>query len=1133
MKPEKQQHGVGAMLKGRRHVWQQRKRKLQYQILCRVRKQLASPDDVYEQHEQRFLGLLQKLLDIRKSLEHYRTTALPVYCSACASLGADVWCVVSVDAVGKGADAEKFRHAMCAINETKEAKNHFFNADAVLSGALRFLDIHINAMKSVQSQISHRKDVKLEFDRYEQKLSKMRKHKDAGGVTQRLERNEHKLQQARTALQTVTFDLYRVFAKYESERDTMLNGELEMVRQVMHNFYAKNADATDFAIPEEVDRSVVDSRTEQLFKSMVEKEMEQDALKLLPSGNNDAAPSFSPTADGLQSPPGLSPVLPSTLVPTKPATMLASGVTIASGEKQSPTTSKDSSIEPEQDSIEEDELNSVYLDHAGATMYSKTQLDATFRELNAELFTNPHSTIGGEHVEATNTKIEYVKRQVLAFFSASEEEYTVVFTSGATAALKLVGESFPWSQDSTFAYSMDSHTSVLGIRGYAAAHGSTVTCVGLEDLEALECGDNNNESPSTSAAWRSSVEPPERTAVSLFAYPAECNFSGVQHSLSIVDQIRAGRWKNARSANEDPPPTKWLVLLDAAKYVSTHRLDLSVHRPDFVVLSFYKIFGYPTGVGALLVRKAALSYLKKPYYGGGAVKSILASRHFTIPLGMMDGDASAGFADGTQPFLSILALRHGIHQVEMLSMAAISAHTMALRKLLVKNLFALKHWNNQSICEIYGNDGSTTKKKQGPVVTCNFLHPDGSYVGYSEVHKLAKIHNIHLRTGCFCNSGACQHYLGLEESDLMSNIAAGHVCGDDIDLVNSLPTGAVRLSLGYMTTFEDVMAFVEFAAKYFVGRKAPAATKTAASSLSSRSSSQTLSRGPYLRKITLFPIKSCAGMAIDAWPIGSRGLLFDREFAVVDLLTGTALTLKTMPELCFFHPVVDLGRETLTISYCKPSILKCEDDVKPRSMRVYLFSLADIPPLYHSPFWPPSHKKEIQVKMPNPQVFFDMSVGGAPVGRVTFELFADKVPKTAENFRALCTGEKGVGRSGKPLHYKGSAFHRVIPNFMCQGGDFTRGNGTGGESIYGEKFPDENFLLKHKGEGILSMANAGPNTNGSQFFICTVETSWLDGKHVVFGRVVDGMDIVKSIESVGSQSGQTKKPVVIANCGQL
>jgi len=168
----------------------------------------------------------------------------------------------------------------------------------------------------------------------------------------------------------------------------------------------------------------------------------------------------------------------------------------------------------------------------------------------------------------------------------------------------------------------------------------------------------------------------------------------------------------------------------------------------------------------------------------------------------------------------------------------------------------------------------------------------------------------------------------------------------------------------------------------------------------------------------------------------------------------------------------------------------------------------------------------------NPRVFFDVSIGGTPAGRIVFELYNDVVPKTAENFRALCTGEKGTGRSGKPLHFKNCGFHRIIPNFMIQGGDFTRGNGTGGESIYGEKFPDENFQLKHTAPGILSMANAGKNTNGSQFFICTVKTSWLDGKHVVFGHVASGMDVVKKMEAVGSDSGTTRAPVKILDCGQ-
>ena len=162
----------------------------------------------------------------------------------------------------------------------------------------------------------------------------------------------------------------------------------------------------------------------------------------------------------------------------------------------------------------------------------------------------------------------------------------------------------------------------------------------------------------------------------------------------------------------------------------------------------------------------------------------------------------------------------------------------------------------------------------------------------------------------------------------------------------------------------------------------------------------------------------------------------------------------------------------------------------------------------------------------NPRVYLNIRIGSEAIGKVVIELFSDVVPRTAENFRCLCTGEKGFG-------YKGSPFHRIIPQFMCQGGDFTKQNGTGGKSIYGVKFDDENFQLKHTGPGMLSMANSGPNTNGSQFFICTAKTEWLDGKHVIFGHVVEGLDVVRKMEKVGTQSGKTSRPVAIVDCGEV
>lgn len=542
-------------------------------------------------------------------------------------------------------------------------------------------------------------------------------------------------------------------------------------------------------------------------------------------------------------------------------------------------------------------------------MYSQTQLARVFAELTSSSpFANPHSSSDAASSSSTAARIARVKRQAMRFFRASSDEYELVFTAGATAALKLVGECFPWSdsgEKSTFAYAMDAHTSVLGIRGYAAAHGATSTCVSLERMAQLE-----QEASASNVASQVQTESDDERPLSLFAFPAECNFSGVRHSLALVQHVQNGGFDHRQ---------RWFVLLDAAKYVGTHRLDLSVCSPDFVALSFYKMFGYPTGLGALLVRKTALRVLQKRYYGGGTVQSILATQPVVVPRGVPDrSDDSARFADGSPSFLSILSLRHGLDQLETLGMAHIEAHTAALTALLHARLATMRHWNGAPVCELYGQH---TDARQGAVVACNFLRPDGSYVGYAEVGKLAAIHAIQLRTGCFCNPGACQAYLRLTDNDLLAGMAAGHVCGDDMDLVDGRPTGAVRLSIGYMTSYEDIAAFTDFASQYFVSTHASSAQLERADDRQQAAASTRLQ----LRKITLFPVKSCSGMVVDAWPVGSRGLLFDREWAIVDAATNKALSLKELPELCFVHPRVDLTHQTLTLSFRRPSTTNDND----------------------------------------------------------------------------------------------------------------------------------------------------------------------------------------------------------------
>ncbi|KAK3033127.1 hypothetical protein RJ639_036486, partial [Escallonia herrerae] len=534
---------------------------------------------------------------------------------------------------------------------------------------------------------------------------------------------------------------------------------------------------------------------------------------------------------------------------------------------------------------------------------------------------------------ATCNIVEEARQQVLNFCKASPKEYKCIFTSGATAALKLVGEAFPWTSQSSFMYTMENHNSVLGIREYP----STLSII---------CN-----------------------AFNLFAFPSECNFSGVRFNLDLVKTVKEEREKILEGSSHCKGC--WMVLIDAAKGSTTALPDLSKYKADFVVISFHKLFGYPTGLGALIVHNGAAKLLKKTYFSGGTVAASIADIDF-----VKRRERTEEFLeDGTISFLSIASIHHGFKILNTLNSSAISWHTASLATYVRNMLLALRHDNGTHVCTIYGahqsehllivpdnltwrrrrrgvfghnpylllprlqnglefvedwrrgllghddvvghlmgvwhfrvrvlgiaikrlllfiwkkgachvvvgylgsfsislsnmirvvgivswdakgagdlgfasltmrhvflafdflwaddsrgkrnNDMGVGKvvleatvmvscNEMGPTVAFNLKRPDGSWFGYHEVEKLASLSGIQLRTGCFCNPGACAKYLGLSHLDILSNIEAGHVCWDDRDILNGKPTGAVRISFGYMSTFEDARKFMDFIVRSFV-----------------------------------------------------------------------------------------------------------------------------------------------------------------------------------------------------------------------------------------------------------------------------------------------------------------------------
>ncbi|XP_068716282.1 molybdenum cofactor sulfurase-like [Montipora foliosa] len=461
----------------------------------------------------------------------------------------------------------------------------------------------------------------------------------------------------------------------------------------------------------------------------------------------------------------------------------------------------------------------TYLDHVGATQYPQSIIKSVYDDLTKNLYGNPHSS-NPSSVLAKDS-VEQVRDRVLCHFNTNAENHSVIFTAGATDALRLLADTFNWQRPvsngkfhrSCFCYLEANHTSVVGIRGKAESNGAKIVC--LSDSDLLDFKQNSplkticNAQRSESLDYTKEEYEGDCCCYNLFSYPAMCNFSGTKYPLGWISKV-----KEELLFSKCSPSCHWFVVLDAASYVSTSPLDLTSCTADFVPVSFYKMFGFPTGLGALIVRNSSSYVLRKTYYGGGTVQATISNEMFSV----FRKNLADKFEDGTLPYLEIIALCHAFKAFEKLtgSMLAVLNHTHSLALYTYNEMCAMKHLSGKPLCKIYCKTDFKDETKQGPIINFNLLRTNGTFVGYSEVEKMASLYNIHLRTGCFCNMGACQQFLNLSNEQIRNNLSAGHVCGDDVDLINGEPTGSVRISFGYMSNFDDAKTFLTFLVECFL-----------------------------------------------------------------------------------------------------------------------------------------------------------------------------------------------------------------------------------------------------------------------------------------------------------------------------
>lgn len=428
-----------------------------------------------------------------------------------------------------------------------------------------------------------------------------------------------------------------------------------------------------------------------------------------------------------------------------------------------------------------DEQDHVYLDYTGGGLYAQSQLQTHLTLLSQNVFGNPHSN--NPTSSAMTDLVEQTREAIFEYFNADPKEFIVIFTPNASGALKLVGEAYPFTSGSRYMLTFDNHNSVNGIREFARAKGASVTYLPTTPPDM-------RIDPNALMAQLDQADP---NAANLMAFPAQSNFTGVQHSLDWIAQAQSRGWD---------------VLVDCAAFAPTNQLDINAIQPDFVPLSFYKMFGYPTGLGCLIARKSAVAKLHRPWFAGGTITIASVQGegwHYLV-------DGEAGFEDGTVDYLNIPAIEAGLQHLERVGMDVIHERVACLTGWLLDQMNALRHDSNVPLVRIYG---PTTLEQRGGTIAFNLYDAHGKSFDFRRVETLASEANISLRTGCFCNPGAGEIAHNVTKKEMAQCFADDEPMSFDefFDFIQSQGdknASTIRISVGLATNFADVYRFIQF-----------------------------------------------------------------------------------------------------------------------------------------------------------------------------------------------------------------------------------------------------------------------------------------------------------------------------------